>query len=62
VDLHENRLTGTLPEAWTADAPLLNILLLHSNQLSGTIPAVYARMPRMHRYVGYHPFASLRLR
>lgn len=62
MDLHENRLTGTLPEAWTADAPLLNILLLHSNQLSGTIPAVYARMPRMHRYVGYHPFASLRLR
>lgn len=54
IDLHENRFTGTLPEAWATDAPLLNIMLLHINQLGGTIPAAYARMPRMHSFSFAH--------
>jgi hypothetical protein len=35
VDFHSNLFTGTIPNAWGSDAPMLNVLMVHDNNLRG---------------------------
>lgn len=41
LDLSNNNLTGTLPDAWARMA-FLSVLDLHNNSLNGTLPSVWA--------------------
>jgi len=39
LDVHANRLTGTIPaKTWNASAGYLHVIMLHQNELSGSVP------------------------
>jgi len=39
IDLHDNKLTGTIPAwQWNRDAERIHVVFLHMNKLSGTVP------------------------